>query len=238
MEEIKVGIVIIVYNIPSEIFLLQIAAIKKFCDDDFDIIVFDNSDDTDMAENIRYHASHHKISYTKTFSGSKGSSDSHSWAANFAYQKVKDDYNYLFFLDHDAIPVRHFSVVDTLNGGHVAAGIGQEKDKKYFWPGCLFLNISAIDKDVVDFSTNPVFGLDTGGNLYQIIEKYGEDACVFFNEAYHKNQYFNDRHHGYYATINNEMFLHFVAGSNWHNSENHKDRINSLINITKEKTGL
>ena len=39
-----------------------------------------------------------------------------------------------FFIDHDCIPVREFSVIDILGGGHVAAGIGEEKNKKYFWP--------------------------------------------------------------------------------------------------------
>ena len=41
----NIGIVIITYNIPSEVFTLQIQAIQKYCMDEFTIEVFDNSSD-------------------------------------------------------------------------------------------------------------------------------------------------------------------------------------------------
>lgn len=235
-QQKKVGIIIITYNISSEIFLLQIAAIKKFCKDDFTIHVFDNSTDKDLAENIRYHASHLGLDYIKTFAGGKDSSDSHAFCANFAYQKLKDKYQFFFYADHDLIPVMEFSIIDILNGGHVMAGIGQEKIKKYYWPGCLMWRNSDIDKELIDFS--PEAGLDTGGSLWKVIEKYGGDSCVFFNESYHENPYFKSKDYGSYAMINNQMFMHFVASSNWVKLKNHQERISSLINVAKEKTGL
>lgn len=234
----KVGIIIICYNISSEVFLLQIAAIKKFCKDEFVIHVIDNSDDKEISEHIRYHSSGHGIDYTKTFAGSKGSSDSHAFAANFAYQKFKDLYNYFFFCDHDLIAVREFSIIETLNGGHVAGGIGQNKAKKYPWPGCLYLNNAAVEHDLVDFSPNAEHGLDTGGNLYKIIEKYGNETFLDFNESYHQNPDFVSKDYGYYAMIKDETFIHFIAGSNWVNKADHQQRISSLINVVKEKTGL
>lgn len=234
----KVGIIIITYNIPAEVFLLQIAAIKKFCKDDFVIHVIDNSDNLEVAEHIRYHCSIHGIDYTKTFSGSKGSSDSHSFAANFAYQKFKDQYRYFFFIDHDCIPVKEFSVVEALSGGHVAGGIGQNKSKKYAWPGCFYLNNNAVDNDLVDFSPNSEFGLDTGGNLYKIIEEYGGEAFLDFNESYHQNPGYVNKEYGHYAMIKDETFMHFIAGSNWVNKSDHQQRISALVNVVKEKTGL
>lgn len=234
----KVGIIVITFNIPVDVFLLQIAAIRKFCKDDFTILVIDNSSDPERAEHIRYHCSIEKIELIKTFSGSNGSSDSHAFAANFAYSKFKDGYDYLFFIDHDALPVKDFSVIEILNGGHIAAGIGQEKQKKYFWPGCFMLNNGAVDKEIVDFSPNSEYGLDTGGNLYLIIEKYGEDHCVFFNESYHQNPGYVSKDYGHYAMIHDETFLHFVNGSNWAGKEEHQRRIDSLINVVKEKTGI
>lgn len=234
----KVGIVIITFNIDSRIFLLQIGAIKKFCKDDYVIEIIDNSSEDEAAEQIRYHSSHLGLNYTKTFAGGKGSSDSHSFASNFAFQKVRDLYSYFHFLDHDCLPVKDYSVIEILNGGHVAAGIGQEKVRKYFWPGNFLLNGDAVDKDIIDFSTNLEFGLDTGGNLYKIIEMYGEEACIFFNESYHQNPYFINKSYGHYSMINNQMFLHCVNGSNWANKTDHQERISSLVNVIKEKTGL
>lgn len=234
----QVGIVIVVYNLSSEIFLLQIAALRKFCKDDFDIQVIDNSSDLELSEHIRYHADKLGVSYCKTFADSKNGSDSHSFAANFAYQKLKNEYEFLFFCDHDLIPLQSFSIVEILSGGHVMAGLGQGAKKTYFWPGCVLWCQGRIDKDIIDFSPSGEFGLDTGGCLYKVVDQYGKENCIFFNEAYHQNKYFNGSSNNHYAVINNGMFMHFVGASNWFNKDRHEERINALLNIAKEKTGL
>lgn len=235
----KVGIIIITYNLSSEIFLLQMAAIKKFCkDEDYTVEIVDNSSDEKMAEDIRYHASILELNYIKTFAGGMGS-DSHAFAANFSYQKFKDKYNYFAYLDHDIIPVSDFSVVEILSGGHVMAGVGQGAQKTYFWPGLLFWNGNAVDLEIIDFSPSHIFGLDTGGNLYKVIEKYGKENCIFFNEAYHQNPFFNSvGGYNHYAMLADNRFMHMINSSNWNDTERHEERINSLINVAKEKTGL
>lgn len=234
----RTAIVIITYNLPVDIFLLQIAAIKKFCKDDYDIHVFDNSTKEDMAEHIRYHSYALGLKYYKTFSHSANSSDSHSFCANFAFQKLKGQYELYFFIDHDCIAVKEFSVQAILNNGHVIAGVGQGAKKKYMWPGCVMWSSERVDNNIIDFATNSEYGLDTGGNLYKIVEKYGEDHCVFFNESYHQNQYFAGPAYNHYAMLNDGMFMHFVNSSMWNPVENNEARINGLINIAKEKTGL
>lgn len=234
----KVGIIIITYNISSEIFLLQIAAIKKFCTDDFVIEIIENSSNLNITADLEYHSRELGLGYVKTFASSSNGTDSHSFAANFAFQRYKDRYEYFFYLDHDCIPVKSFSVVDILGEDKFMAGIGQGAKKKYFWPGLFMFKIDGVDKDLVDFNFNHELGLDTGGNLYKLIEEYGEDKCIFFNEAYHQNPYFNSNQYAHYATINNDMFMHFINSSNWSGVDRQEERINSLINIAKEKTGL
>lgn len=229
------GIFIITYNIPAEVFLLQIAAIKKFCKDEYyRIIVADNSSDDELSEGIRYHSARLELIYAKTNASSVNSSDSHSWAANFIYHKYAKTFRYFFFLDHDCIPVREFSVLEILGEKYIA-GIGQAKEKTYFWPGCLLWDGHEIP--VIDFSPNSKYGLDTGGNTYEAIEVVGEKKCVFFDESYHQNPDFKGKY-DCYAMINDEMFLHFIAGSNWSGVDDHEKRLNSLINITKQKAAL
>lgn len=235
----KLGVIIITYNLPVEIFLLQIAGIKKFCKDDYVIEIFDNSSRLKFSEDIKYHAGQFGIKYTKTFSSSQNGSDSHSFAANFAFQKIKNDYTHFFFMDHDLIPVKEFSVVEILSGGYVMGGIGQGAEKKYLWPGCLMINSNELlDKNVIDFSFSHELHLDTGGLLYKTIEQYGEDRCKFFNESYYQNPYFNHNQYSHYTMIMDETFLHFTNASNWFGADRHEERINTLINIAKEKTGL
>lgn len=231
----NVGIIIIAYN-NSSLIRKQHECINKFCKDSFEIIVIDNSSDTTIAKEINYHCEVLKITYIKTNASSVNGSSSHAFAANLSYLKLKDSFDYLFYLDHDCFPVKDFSVKEIL-GDKLFAGLGQGKLKKYFWPGCVMWNNSAIDKSLIDFSPNSEFKLDTGGNFYKAIDSYPE-ALVFFNENHVQNPHFNKSFYNFYAMINDEMFMHFLNSSNWNGSAHNTERINSLINILNEKAGF
>ena len=234
----ELAIVIVVYN-NADLVIHQINCIRKFCKDDCDIIVIDNSDKQEVIAPIRYHAIKMGCEYIKTQSSSRNSSSSHAFASNLAYRKFAGMYNYYFFLDHDNFPLRDFSVKEILKD-KVMAGLGQVKPsgKKYFWAGCVMWDANKVDSELIDFSPNKQYGLDTGGNLYMVIDKYGDDACVFFNEVHHENPNFTKSFYNFYAEINDSMFMHFVNSSNWANSNDNQERINSLVNILQSKTGI
>lgn len=228
-------IVIITFNIKSEIFILQVEALKKYCQDDFVIEVFDNSDNHEIAEAIRYHSERLCLPYTKTMSSVGNASESHAWAANLSYSLLRDKYDYFFYLDHDCIPVEEFSVVGILSD-KLYAGIAQNA-KTYLWPGCFMFNNNQVEKHLIDFSPNHDFKLDTGGNTYKLVERYGKEKGVFFFEEYCQNHYYQKAAYNYYSLIN-KTFIHFIAASNWANIEDNDARINGLIAIVKEKTQL
>jgi hypothetical protein len=116
------------------------------------------------------------------------------------------------------------------------AGLGQEKKKTYFWAGCVMWDNRAIEHSLIDFSTNQEFGLDTGGNLYKVIEQYGKDSCIFFDEQYYENPYFKKTFYNFYSTINKDMFMHFINSSGWNKISDNEERINSLLNILEQRT--
>jgi len=220
------AIVIVAYNNPS-LLVKQVECINKFCTDTYEIWVIDNSTDQEAIDGMVHHSERLGCQYMKTTAGSKGGSLSHAFAANVSYLQLKEKYDYFLYLDHDCFPIRNFSVIETL-GKKVIAGIGQDKSRTYFWPGCVMF---ATD-DAIDFSCNSVLALDTGGNLYKMIDKHGIDGCIFFNERYYENDQFNtESRYNYYTTINDDMFMHFVNGSNWSKTNDNEERINSLINI-------
>lgn len=225
--ENKVGIIVVTYNCP-QIFLKQVNSIEKKCKDNFEIVIIDNSTDESAIESIKYHSERRGLRYFKTRSTSRMGSDSHAFAANFSYQKLKDEYDYFFYIDHDCFAVEDFSVIEIL-GDKTFAGIAQVKKKAlYLWPGCLMFKKT----DGVDFSTNHELGLDTGGNLYKLLN---EANTKYFNEEHVQNPGFNKSFYNFYSSINNGMFLHFIAASNWSNTESNEERINSLINIVDAK---
>ncbi|HRG37120.1 MAG TPA: glycosyltransferase family A protein [Bacteroidia bacterium] len=254
----------------SQFIIPQIQCIRKFCaDQDYDIIIVDNSDKGNFHEAIKYHAERLGAIYMRTQASSSDGSQSHAFALNTGFQRFKDDYKEFLFLDHDNFPIKEFSVSGLLIRGFgeciVIAGLGQGQAYKYFWAGCFavdlntqptykkvqtpigswkqenvpeYENIEVPIKELIDFSPNHELKLDTGGNLHKIIEAYGEKNCAFWDEKYCQNPNFSKSQYTSYALINNEMFMHFIAGSNWIASEAHEERINSLLGILKEKTGI
>jgi glycosyltransferase involved in cell wall biosynthesis len=233
----KICIVVVAYNTPQ--FLIpQVECIRKYCTDPYDIFIVDNSSDLGAAENIKYHSERLGCLYVKTDASSLNGSDSHSFAANLAYQMIKNQAEWIAYFDHDLFPLKQFSLPEIL-GDKVIAGIGQIKnDKKYLWQGCLIINNTLVDKDLMDFSPNSEYRLDTGGNLYKLIEKVSEERCIFFDERYVQNPNFTKSFYNFYTLINQEMFLHCVNGSGWNPSEGQEERINSLMNTLKEKAGI
>jgi len=228
-----IGIIIVVYNL-SDLIRFQVECIKQFCKDEFEIIVIDNSDKEGYPEAIKYHSTAMGCKYIKTNSASSNGSESHTFACNLAYTKFKDTYQYILYLDHDNFPIKDFSVKQILTD-KIIGGLGQGDKHPYFWAGCVMFDNFNIDKKLIDFSPNHDLKLDTGGNLFKVVENYGLDKCVFFNEVHHQNPHFNKSFYNFYSMINDGMFMHFVNASNWNNSEDHTERINSLINILQEK---
>lgn len=219
-----VGIIIITYNCHS-LLRKQIERIGRHCLDKYELIVVDNSTDKESIQHIKYICSlNQSIKLIKTDASSRNGSGSHAFAANVAWQKFGTSYSHFLFLDHDCFPIRNFSVKEIL-GDKIMAGIAQDKNRKYVWPGCLML-VTGLE---VDFSPSHELGLDTGGMLYKIIEQAPEDI-IYFDEQYKENPEFNKNMYSFYALINDGMFMHFINGSGWNKVGNQDERINSLIN--------
>lgn len=234
----KLAVVIIVFNI-SHLIEKQIQLVRKFCKDDHDIIVIDNSSNLQIASVIESKVKHAGVSYIKT-SSPPDFSQSHATACNLAYHSFKDVYKYLFLLDHDNFPITKFSVMDVMKD-KVIGGVGQARGNiLYYWPGCTMINNEFIDKALVDFSVNYDLGLDTGGNLYKIIEKHGTDKCVNFDQYDIPNP--ADKSYSFYNEITNPKsissefrFMHFINSSNWNKKERNEERVQSLLQILEQK---
>lgn len=224
----KTGIVIITFNTPSLI-LPQLESIERFCQDDFEIIVADNSSEKSASQAIEYHARNHRFLRLET--KTTNPSMSHASACNKAWEMLKDKFDYLLFLDHDNFPFKPFSVVEMLQGKSLG-GLGQKKSKTYFWPGFFMAHTSICE---LDFS--PAHGLDTGGNIHKAIERAGIENCVFFGEEHCANNEIQPGKTPYvFYSVIAKRFMHFINASNWAGNENHEERINSLLNILKNRT--
>jgi len=234
--EHKTGIIVVTYNVPDFV-LYQEKTLRKFFAGKYDLIIVDNSDVPEKAEAIKYHCDQLELAYVKTNATSSNSSDSHAFALNLAYNRFKSDYHFLMFLDHDCFLFKSFSVLLYLNY-FVMAGLKQKKGGiEYFWPGCLMMDMTSLDPDIVDFSVNHEKGLDTGGNLYKLIDTIKESGGDVgeLTETYEQNPTFNTPPYNFYSIIGG-VFMHFINGSGWNKAnDSNQERINSLFNILNTK---
>ncbi len=226
----KIAIVIVTYN-ANELLPIQLKCIKKYCQDDkYDIIVIDNSDIPHHVSYIMADCITNNVIYKKYESSTKDNSKSHAEAANYAYRLFKNTYEYFFYLDHDCFPIQNFGIEEMLYLD-VAAGIIQVRGNIiYLWPGCLMFNNNILE-DCIDFSPNETLSLDTGGNLYKVVNNNSniyyldEENVEIIEEGFKTN----------YSLIYDKTFMHFIKGSNWNKNPNHIKRMEILMTILKEK---
>ena len=218
------AVIIIFYN-NTDFLLRQHEHLSLFMKDEYKLIVIDNSSDPVAAAGMKHHADEKGLEYVRTQSSSKNGSASHAFALCFAYQKYVNKFEYILLLDHDAFLIKPLSAIETLADKSIA-GLGQIRNgEKYFWPGCCMFKTSIP----MDFSISE--GKDTGGNTSKAIQSVGEENCIFFDEVYVQNEGFNKSQYNFYALLSNGTFLHFINGSNWANSTDNEERLNSLFNV-------
>lgn len=236
----KIGIVIITFNLDTRIFLLQQEAIKKFCTDaNYEVNIYDNSSNEEMGDAIRHHAKEQNVNYYKTNPGVPDPSVSHCFAANYSYLMLKEEYDIMFYLDHDIIPLQKFSVEELLSDKLICCvkqvSHGGTGNIIYPWVGFFIFKNSEIDKSLVDFSPSHEHRLDTGGGNHVLIDKYGIEQCIFLEEQGCQNPYLPHLKKYYFYILINKIFMHFLNASNWSDAPQHTERINSLINIAVNK---
>lgn len=262
-ETYKIAFLTIAFNFP-EFIGHQARCIKRFCKDkEYDILVIDNSNIETQRENIQQQCESLGVKYFKVESDiikpkRMAASDDHAFALKYAFNKFKDEYDYIFFLDHDIFPIKDFSVVELLKlnteNKLIAAGLPQGSNKTFFWAGCFLLNMRDVDLSLIgNFSPIAGLGLDTNGDTHKLLEVYEKDRFCFFNEEFITNNHFlhiisnkqdevrqngggevNDPYKEY-QLIANATFLHFRGGSNYVSCVLYAERMGSLFNVLNEK---
>lgn len=232
------GIIIITYN-EAAFIIPQLEGLKKYCKDNYQAVIIDNSTITEVSENIKYHAELRGAIYYKTNSATQNGSESHCFAANLSYQLIKDKYDFLMYMDHDLFPLQPFSVQEML-GGKILGGLAQpgvKHNKTYYWPGLVMWDNNRIDRNLVDFWFSHEFELDTGGNFYKLVELYGKENCMTMGEVYYQNSMYHGAKYNHYTVIKKDAaeFMHFIGGSNWISLSDHTERINTLLAILSQR---
>lgn len=204
----------------------QVIRIDKYLKPDH-IIVFDNSRDDSFCNDIQEQANLAGAEYKRLDFYDGDSSRHHSMALNEAYNSLKKDYEVVALFDHDVFPFKEDDVFEKAKD-YVFCGQKQVRDEKeYFHPAALFLNTGKLINDKIDFM--PVEGMDTGGQLWNIIKFLKHNKVLSFSYWFETDLE--------YEIVNGTM-MHFVKGSNWNKIDEiaHRERLASLFKRLSDLT--
>ena len=141
----KIFIIVVAFNEP-ELILLQWNFMKKFCKDDYEYFVIDNSNESDSAENIFSFCKKNKINYIRLPKnpGYDGSI-SHGLALNWTYNNLIKIFHPISFgiMDSDFFPTKSFSIKPYLEINNEWGIVTNRRFFKlftvwYLWVGCAF----------------------------------------------------------------------------------------------------
>jgi hypothetical protein len=237
-----------------EFIRLQYHTLKRFCEDPFEITIFNDAKSFPDYSNYGDITLKQKISdickelnltcidiqNTNDQTIITSASSRHSRTANLMWHQYEKNLNEpLLVLDSDMFPIRSFSIMNELKNYDFSYTLQtRENNVKYAWPNLFWCSPSKlIQKDILDWSTDPSRNCDTGGKSDRFLN-------LQITSSLHQHQHFislmwnkndikekvslfpskvidfceNDIKNSngkYWCEIYHDIFLHLRAGSNW-----------------------
>lgn len=219
----RYAVVIINYNSPKYL-EPQILRLRKYLKlnegDSLDIILGDNSRNGKAITKNQEICRKHRVIYIKYHFTEGDYSSHHALALNAIMEEYRNNFNAILFIDHD-IFLFNYSDIFLRNKEKHFSGLAQNKmEKTYLHPGIMLVNLE-ITRDV-NFDFLPCEHMDTGGRMADIIEKSNVEFLWIRYSEYSINGVID-----FYEIIDN-VWMHFIKGSNWNKNKNHAHRINFL----------
>jgi hypothetical protein len=245
---------VIVYTthyIKPELIELQRNQFKKYCKDDYELVIVNNGKDLDCENLISKECeklSLRCINFEKNQNIPKFCSQHHTVCLeNLLNNHIKKDSkeNLTVIMDNDVFPFKDFSFFQILNGKKVG-GMYQQRnyggiDHEYL--ASIFM-MFYNEVDMTDFSFHNGVG-DTGCGTFILMKRY-ETELVKHTAAIdiEKDHIFTDNSRAfpylekYRSQFLHDCFIHYYRGSNWSESDPnyHEEKMNFLLAFLNDET--
>lgn len=233
--DVDIDLVTIAFNNP-QVIEMQIVLINQNLIDRFSLIIADNSNSNQKANEIYEICKKYQVDYIRLpsnpYNGKYGmGSNSNGSAMNFMYRYYisKRRTKYFGFLDHDIFPIKKNSIIENLSCQKfwgVLRCMPSKKNKLcniYLWAGFCFFSKFTISVDAVDFLPKRKSG-DTGSSNYDCIYYpiIRTDAFLEYTFPKVKRVNINDlvgSPQGSQYEIISDTWLHYLNASNWTNED-------------------
>lgn len=234
----------------------QIKSFNKFIEDEFEVIILNNSPDPEMWNHINKAGKDLGIKVIDVPGKvSSTANESHAHALLWSYSNiVKNDNEISVYMDSDIFFYDYFNFNEYLEGyeiaGHMQSkvhNIHPGKPAVYFWPGLLMLDMSMLpDKDQINLNCGCIDGIhvDVGGYMWHYLKSH---PGVKYRQIHSSNQickrnnnmdFFPREVHKIYnedfiVTRLSRCMIHAGAGCNWNNQANRymKDKIKFIFKV-------
>ena len=245
---------VIIYSthyIKPEFIELQHDQFKKYCKDQYELVIVNNGKDEQLENEIRNECIRLKlrcIDFEKNPNVPLFCSQHHTVSLeNVLVNHIKKDEtkNLTVILDNDVFAFREFSFIDIMNGKKVA-GLYQQRSYggiEHEYLASIFMAFYN-DVDMSDFSFFNGIG-DTGCGTFILVKRY-ESEFVKHTAAIDIEKDFvftdNKKQHPYLekyrSQIIHDCFIHYYRGSNWSESDPnyHEEKMNFLIDFLQDDT--
>lgn len=175
----KILIVTPTANHPEYI-TLQDQCFKKYLQDDYEFIIFNDARDLTMQAEIDGVCASLDIKSIHMPQDNRPEGTVYSWASyrhgqtmDYILKTIGHDYpGIMAIVDSDMFLIKEFSAVNFLEGYDIA-GLSrgpEDNDSAYMWPGLLFMRMNTLpNTDTISLQPDDALGFDTGGALYHYL---------------------------------------------------------------------
>ncbi len=182
------------YNRPDFI-EIQHATLEKYLLDDYEFIVFNDSNKPQMYDQI--HQTCSKLGITcidmpQELHFSRAPSHRNAAIVNYSLKNYGIQHNGIVtLLDSDMFLVKEFSIIEHLSD-YLLSGLYQERKSEYYvvdyiWVGIAFLDMARLpNKEKIDFGIEAINGIntDTGGNTHKYLVENRGIPIRYINQRY------------------------------------------------------
>jgi hypothetical protein len=225
---------------------LQHDTFKRFIKDEYEYIVFNNSCNDIISNEIENLCSHLNIRCLPCEKNHKNAMTACYTPINFFIKNYLDDETISVIIDSDIFMINNFSFEDYIGDYDICGIFQQRNDYKtiYLWNAFVIINKN-INKKKINIDFEPIDGTDVGGKTSEVLGKLNvkwvkhtadieSDESEIFDDDI-KLKY--DKSFG--CQIIEESFIHYYRGSNWDSmgDEYHKNKTN-FINYLIEKSPI
>ena len=201
---------------------LQSRALRQFLNDDYHLVVVDNSPDIEQSSEIRNAAGVEGYTYVPAPMNPYSWLDpslSHSLALDWAWRNIAKhiEPDIVVFLDHDIFPISHTTIRGLL-GGALASGYRRVSGARWLlWPGLLALSFRRVERFTPTFM--PRRDTDSGGSMWWRVYSRVPESEIRFLEREElifgdTSKRIGDGSSGEVHLLD-DHWLHLVDGSGW-----------------------